>query len=667
MKKTKFLTRLTAFVITLSIALPFGIGRIQPVSAAESNKTPSQTYVEAMGNGWNLCNTYDAVHTEDFSKSDETVWGMPVVTKALIKAVKAKGFDSLRIPLTAFSRYSLVDGHYVINAEWLAKYKQTVDWAVGEGLYVMINLHHDSWTWLSSWDGNKSSEEYKSYIDLWAQLADTFKDAPEQVCFETINEPQFNSDTGSITKQDKLDMINKAAYDVIRSSGGNNATRMIVIPTMNTNHADGKSDTTYNFIASLNDPNIIATVHYYSEWVYSANLGKTGFDEQLYDDRPNYTPRAAAQQFYETIYKTFTAKGIGVVVGEYGLLSPDFGPAANQVGEKLKYFELMNSIATEKGISLMLWQNVIDRNDTKKYSWNPALLGAMVDAALLGERSSYATGLDEIYLSHAVDQDLQIPLTLNGNKFKGIEGLNKGKDYSYDEATSTVILSKDFINSTFNTLTAYKYGTIAELVMKFSAGADWHQYIIKNTSPILKSATGTTSAFNIPVNFNGAKLRRASAYDASGNRVGPNSGWWPYLGFGGAFTADYDNSTINILKDFFNDGSVKDGTIKFTFEFYDGQKLNYIIEKSGTNVTGKSEVNVANVTFDSKGGTIVEVTSGNHGSNNGGAGTSTSGNGTSVTLPQTGSVIDTTFTLIMGIILITSGSLLIFKKRRVNA
>jgi hypothetical protein len=54
---------------------------------------------------------------------------------------------------------------------------------------------------------------------------------------------------------------------------------------------------------------------------------------------------------------------------------------------------------------------------------------------------------------------------------------------------------------------------------------------------------------------------------------------------GGEFTVDYDKGTFTLPKGFFND-SVKDGTIKLTIEFFDGQVINYEIQKSGTNVTG---------------------------------------------------------------------------------
>lgn len=184
-----------------------------------------------MGHGWNLGNSFDGADTDE-SKEDkgETAWGNPVVTRELIRAVKAKGSDSIRIPMTMFRRYTEEDGKCVADEAWLARYKEVVDWAVEEGLYVMVNIHHDSWIWLKEWDGDTASREYVRYVQLWEQLADYLKDEPEQVCFETINEPDFTGDDEE--KQEKLDVVNLAAYHAIRESGGQNASRMIVMPTL---------------------------------------------------------------------------------------------------------------------------------------------------------------------------------------------------------------------------------------------------------------------------------------------------------------------------------------------------------------------------------------------------------------------------------------------------
>ena len=73
----------TAVIAALLTALTSA----QPAQAA----TPAQTVVEAMQPGWNLGNSFDAIG------ADETAWGNPVVTKALLDNIKAQGFKSVRI------------------------------------------------------------------------------------------------------------------------------------------------------------------------------------------------------------------------------------------------------------------------------------------------------------------------------------------------------------------------------------------------------------------------------------------------------------------------------------------------------------------------------------------------------------------------------------------
>jgi endoglucanase len=602
MKKTK---RLLSLVLGCTVALTTLFGNTPAKAETVNTETASQQYIDAMGKGWNLGNTLEAIDWNDPSNSNETTWGQPVVTRELFTALKAKGFGSVRIPFSVTPGYTRDNnGHYVISQTRLARYKEVVDWAVAAGLYVQVDPIHDIWNFLNDdyFDGDMTKAPFLMFEDFWKQLAYTFKDEPNLVCFETSNEPSFKDEKDSagkvtISAQDKLDMINQAAYDIIRHSGGNNGTRMIVIPSMWTNYSTTAA--TYSWIAAKNDPNLIATVHWYSDWVFASNIGKTGFDEELFSDRPGYTPRVGDQTFFDAINDNLISKGVGVIIGEYALMSYDM-----QVGEQLKYFEDVNAKAAQHKAAPMLWDvDILNRVD---FTWKTTLpgVGAVLDAALKGERSSYSTGLNEIYLSKPVDNDVQIPLTLNGNTFTGINGLTAGTDYTYDAATATVTLSKAYVNSKFDALGAGKYGNIADLVIKFSAGADWHQYLIKYSSPVLKPSTGTTSGVNIPVDFNGAKLRRAYAVNVNadgtdGSRVGNLSAWWPWLKYGrwSEVVADYNNNTININSDFFKYGynMPADGKIKFYFEFYDGQTVNYILTKSGSNVTGEAP-NTAPVT-----------------------------------------------------------------------
>lgn len=553
----------------------------------EDTSDASLKYVEAMGYGWNLGNSFDAVDSDlNVPDKGEESWGNPIVTRELIKQAKKKGYQSIRIPMTVYHRYSVneqaTDGEYkyVIDKEWLARYKEVVDWAVEDGFYVMINVHHDSWLWLSEWNGDTSAKEYEMFTDFWKQIAEYFKDEPEQVCFETINEPTFTA-TGNISAQDKLDEINRAAYNIIRGIK-ENETRMIVMPTLDTNHE--KCAPLVKLIQELDDDYIIATVHYYSEWVYSANLGKTSFDEALWDD---YTARKSADSFVQTLNQQFINKGIGVIVGEYGLLGYDAYDECLQEGEELKYYEYIGEKARQNNICFVFWDNGsgIDRYT---YEWKKDLVGEMLETSMK-ERSAYSTGLDTLYYNEQVEADVEIELTLNGNTFKGVKGLTQGKDYTYNSDSNTLILKKEFVNGKFEECEGY--GTFAELVLQFSAGADWHQYLVKYGTPVAKASAGTRDKIVIPVDFNGADVRRATAYEVSG-KVGPNSSWWNYLQNGGAYTVDKSAGKITFTSGLFSDETVKDGLMKIVIEYFDGQTSEIWLKIEGNTVTSSSKYKV---------------------------------------------------------------------------
>ncbi|WP_257639446.1 glycoside hydrolase family 5 protein [Alloscardovia macacae] len=323
---------------------------------AQKNTMTSLEYAKAMGAGWNLGNSFDGVDT-DLSKPDkgEEAWGNPKVTRELIHSIKEKGYTNIRMPFTIFHRTTDTDDMSTINADWLKRYKEVVDWAVEEGLYVMVNIHHDSWIWLKNWNGDTSAPEYRKFSQYWTQLSQYFADEPLSVSFETLNEPQFAEGDA----QAKLNALNKAAYDIIRATPGNEE-RMIVIPTLGTAHdSEDKLKATLSFIQNdlKNDPHILATVHYYADWVYSANLGKTRFDETLWNNNATYTPRVGVDELAERMQTYFTKNGIGLVVGEWGLLAYDAASAALQEGEELKYYEYVSKTMRENGYAYILWDN----------------------------------------------------------------------------------------------------------------------------------------------------------------------------------------------------------------------------------------------------------------------------------------------------------------------
>ena len=229
----------------------------------------------------------------------------------------------------------------------------------------------------------------------------------------------------------------------------------------------------------------------------------------------------------------------------------------------------------------MLWDNG-QHMDRYKYEWKNPSFGNMIEACMKG-RSSYATGLDTIYVNdNTKAEDVKIPLTLNGNTFEGLydgeTALTEGVEYTYEN--NTITLKGSYIAP----LITGDYGKKATLTMKFSAGADWEQHIVYYNTPVLKDAAGTTEEFNIPVEFNGAVAEKATSQTATGGWVS-NNWWWGFLEYDSEWTADYTTNEIKMLPNYLKVTGGKD--LDLIFRFYDGTVVTYGITCSGDTITGK--------------------------------------------------------------------------------
>ena len=118
----------------------------------------SLTAVEAtrlMGNGINLGNTMEACdYTRGNFAADptvyETYWGQPVTTQDMLTAMKAAGFDTIRIPVAWMTNatampYAMKD--YTISEAYLARVREIVDYARNADMYVILNDHWDGGWW----------------------------------------------------------------------------------------------------------------------------------------------------------------------------------------------------------------------------------------------------------------------------------------------------------------------------------------------------------------------------------------------------------------------------------------------------------------------------------------------------------------------------------------
>lgn len=564
--------RLAPFILTIvlaSVTLLSMFAEEPAAAAAPAAKASAlQTAVDAMQPGWNLGNTFDA------TGGDETSWGNPAVTKELIDGIAAAGFKSIRLPVTWEQR--LGSGpDYAIDPAFMRHFQEVVDWSLDAGLYVIVNMHHDS-GWVMNME-SQHDDVLARFKAIWTQVAAYFENYPEKLMFESINEPRFSDDWNkdSPVYFAMLNELNTTFVHTVRASGSHNAKRPLVLPTIAASASQSdRLDELLKTIESLKDKNLIATFHYYGYWQFSVNIaGATTFDQEAQTDLINTFDRVA---------NTLSVKGIPVVVGEFGLLGFDKSLQSVEHGEVLKFFEYMTYYAREKGFPLMLWDNG-QHFDRRGYTWSDEELYRIIMAGMKSRSSTAQT--DAVFMkANAAPADIRIPLNLNGNTFAALKNGGKtlvnGTDYALEG--QDLILKASLLQSLMNGAT----GVNAILTCSFSAGADWKLSVITYDTPVLQSTDGTDSLVGIPAQFNGDRLATMEATYEEGGNAGPND-WTPYKEFDLAFTPDYQSGQIELKPEFL--GQLKDDEeVTLNFHFWSGETVPYKLKKTSSTVTGIS-------------------------------------------------------------------------------
>lgn len=222
------------------IALSFGVALSLLLGASVANvQTPvgdktAQEIVDDMGVGWNLGNALDSFsYDRGYSLESEIWWGNPKTTKKMIDTIALAGFESIRIPVTY---YNHLDEKHQIDPAWLDRVEEVVNYALDNDLYVVMNVHHDTGHdgWIRS-DVATYETDSAELVNLWNQIAARFKDYDNRLLFEGTNEilnSDENWDWGVSWDDFRITHdLNQDFIDTVRSTGGNNSNRYLVLST----------------------------------------------------------------------------------------------------------------------------------------------------------------------------------------------------------------------------------------------------------------------------------------------------------------------------------------------------------------------------------------------------------------------------------------------------
>ncbi len=281
-----------------------------------------------LGNGINLGNTMEAYGHATLGalarvSQYETYWGQPLTTEAMLKGMKAAGFDTIRIPVSWTNTMNYENGDYTISEAFLARVEEIVNYALDAEMFVIVNDHWDG-GWYSMF-GSKTPETVQKawdlYESMWTQIATRFKDYPDMLIFESANEELGNAlndnsscaDSGYLTEEGKFETtnaINQKFVDVVRATGGNNDDRFLLIAGYNTN-IDLTCDNRFKMPNDTASGKLFISVHYYdpSNYALAEKQARWGIKSEY-----EYMDSQLAKM------SKFVDAGYGVIIGEYGAL-----------------------------------------------------------------------------------------------------------------------------------------------------------------------------------------------------------------------------------------------------------------------------------------------------------------------------------------------------------
>ena len=373
--------------------------------------------------GWNLGNTLDAnsgsttnMWIEKWSQRNtsdyETAWGQPVTTEATIKMFKEAGFNAIRVPVTWYPHMGVQVNDLnwnlsawsptQVDAAWMARVKEIVDYVVNNGMYCIINVHHDTGESSTAWM-RASVANYNKYKDvfedLWTQIATEFKDYDEHLLFEGYNEMldtygswcfasfatsgQYNA-TLAANSYKAINDYAQSFVNAVRATGGNNSSRNLIVNTYGSCCGAG------NWNQHLLEPlkyldyptdeaknHIIFQLHYYPS-IKDLSWAKTECNAMLKSIKEILQPKAP------------------VIFGEWGSANDavankdDYDTQYKQ--NKVDFARYFVEKCKEAGITTFYWMGLSDKDDRKNLKWTQPDLKDAIIKGYYGDQG-FTTGI----------------------------------------------------------------------------------------------------------------------------------------------------------------------------------------------------------------------------------------------------------------------------------
>lgn len=333
---------------------------LESMKTYEIPENEAMAFVRDMKCGWNLGNTFDAY--DGYSLHDDTLrletwWigSQAVTTRELFVALKEAGFNSIRIPV---SWHNHVDENNVIDEIWLNRVKEVAGWVLDLGMYAIVNVHHDNDV-AYFYPDRAHAERSDAYLTaVWTQMAEAFRDCGDHLILESMNEPRLVGtgvewawnewDPVCVEAAERINELNQLFVDIVRASGGNNATRYLAVPAYDAGPWNAVTDA-FRLPKDSVENRIIVAAHAYSPYSFALD---TNSSDVSFDFKTDLEKKQEINGIMQSLYDRFTANGIPVIMDEFGALEKG-GPLQDRVN----FTALYTANASIHGITCFWWDN----------------------------------------------------------------------------------------------------------------------------------------------------------------------------------------------------------------------------------------------------------------------------------------------------------------------
>ena len=301
-----------------------------------------------MRRGINIGNALDA--------PEEGAWGV-YIKDEYFSIIREAGFDTVRIPIR-WSAHADSDPPYKIDEKFFSRVDHVVNEALKQNLTTIINIHHYGEI-MQDPMGQKNR-----FMALWRQISEHYKDYPENLYFELLNEPH-----GALTS----DLWNKFLAEAINIIRETNPTRKIIVGPTGWNSIPKLNE----LVIPGNDKNIIVTFHFYTpfefthqgaEWVSpSPPVGRVWLGTKEEQEQIRNELDMAVQW-------SLKHGNIPLFLGEFGAYSKA------DMNSRVRWTYFVAREAEARNISWCYWEfcSGFGAYDPIKEEWIPELLNALI-------------------------------------------------------------------------------------------------------------------------------------------------------------------------------------------------------------------------------------------------------------------------------------------------